>query len=102
MAEEKIATVAGKTMVKGTYAGPASYAAGGVYQRVSKLKDVDVAFGLSMSGGYVAQVVPDGYTGDAFKYKVFYQTGVSGDPLAEAADGIALTGETIEVTVIGD
>jgi len=74
MSEEKIASIAGKTMIKATFYGPSSYTTGGVYQRIARLKDVDVALGISMSGGYVPQIVPDSYTGNAFKYKIFYQS----------------------------
>ncbi|MBW2559150.1 MAG: hypothetical protein JRD69_10030 [Deltaproteobacteria bacterium] len=102
MGEEKVTTIAGKTMIKATFYGPSSYTTGGVYQRIAKLKDVDVALGISMSGGYVPQIVPDAYTGNALKYKVFYASGASGKPLVEVKSGTALTGQTVETTVIGD
>jgi len=102
MAEKRIATVAGKTMVKATFPGPSSYSSGGVQQRINSLRDVDSAFSLHMSGGYMAQMVPDGYSENQIKYKVFWQTGNSGEPMTEVADGTALTGETLEATVMGD
>jgi len=102
MTEEVIGTLAGKTMVKKTFTGPASYTSGGEYAVINKLAKVDAVLELTISGGYIAARVPDGLTGNAAKYKVYYQTGESGEALTEVAGDFALTGETLEMIVLGD
>jgi len=101
MSEEIVSVRGGKKELKISFVGPASYTTGGAVHTVAKLGKLDAVYGLHSTSGYFAQVVQGAISGSAFKYKVFWQDGVSGNPLKEVASGTVLTGVTFEGVAVG-
>jgi hypothetical protein len=92
-----------KRIIKKVFYGPSSYTTGGVYERIDGAADVDVVFSIQSDSGYVFEPVKDGgVTGNAFKYKIFYQTGVSGKPLTEVKNGENISSAMCEAVVMGE
>jgi len=91
-----------KRIIKKVFFAPSSYTTGGVYERIDRVADVDLVFSLQSDSGYVFEPVKDGVTGNAFKYKVFYSSGVSGKPLVEVKSGTNLSAAVVEAVVLGE
>ena len=91
-----------KRILRKVFYAPSVYTAGGVYERIDEVKDVDDVLSLQSSSGYIFEPVKGGLTGNAFKYRVYWQTGVSGNPFTEVADGTNISSAMCEAVVLGE
>jgi len=93
--------VDGAKLVKAKVLGPASYSSPH-FVRVKNVNRIRDVLGIKISGGYrieVDDVTP--VTGNVIVTKIYYQTGLSGNPQTEVADGYVLTGSYIRASVVG-
>jgi len=89
-------------MVIETITIPGAYTSGGVQVNSATCRTVVAAKVLETPSGYGAEVVDGSISSNAFKVKLYYQTGTSGEPMTEVADGNAdVSGLTLSVLIIG-
>jgi len=88
----------GQKLVKQSVSGPASYSSP-FRVRMDEINQVTDVISTEMSGGYVIRGTEG--TGNQVDTKIYWQTGVSGEPLAEVSPGTNLTSETITSVVVG-
>ena len=81
---------------------PGAYTSGGVQVNSSTCRTIVDAKVLETPSGYGAEVVSGSISSNAFKVKIYYQTGASGTPLTEVADGYAeISGMSLSVLIVG-
>jgi len=88
-----------KLVVKTGVTGPTSYSSPFTIT-INSLRRVLGVLDARITGGYHAEPVTY-ETGNVVGVKVYYQTGVSGEPLTEVASGFDLSAETIDVVAVG-
>ena len=88
----------GKKLAAVSVTGPTSYSSP-FYVRLEELSKVEQAVSADVSGGYKAEA--SAVTSNQVGVKVYWQTGVSGAPLAEVAAGTDLSAEKISVVALG-
>jgi len=89
-----------KKIIRKAFYGPSSYSQGGVYERIPSVAGIDAVFDLFTDSGYSAYPVTT--EGNQIKYKVFWQTGSSGQPMTEIADGQDISDATFEASILGE
>jgi len=89
-----------KRTIRKVFYGPSSYSSGGVYERIGSVADIEAVFNLSTDSGYLPY--PVGTTGNAVKYQVYWQTGNSGQPMSEVADGQNISAAIFEASILGE
>ena len=88
-----------KIVLKTGVTGPSSYSSPFTVT-IDELNRVEGVLDCRIDGGYVAEPVVYA-TGNVVGVKIYYQTGASGEPLTEVADGTDLSARKIDVIAYG-
>jgi len=89
-----------KRIERKVFYGPSSYSSGGVYERFGSVADIDAVFDLFTDSGYSAY--PVSTEGNQIKYKVFWQTGASGESMVEIAEGENISDAMFEAQILAE
>jgi hypothetical protein len=91
----------GRKIAAASAAGPSSYAAGGFTVRVSELNRIDAVLWAFITGGY--KIGGYSISGNAVTVTVHYYNypATSAGPSTEVANGTDLSGQTVQLIVIG-